>query len=206
MGRVQTFDDLARVEQLFRDFFRTAEIGLAIFDNQLRYRGVNQPLARMHRRPVEWHLGKTVSEVLGDVGTRVEPVFRGVLNSGEPLLNYEVAGPLPTKPEGGHWVDNIFPIMDVNGKIAQVSVVVVEMPKQAALSRTETSVASPILRSWKEIADYVGTCVKTVQRWEHSHNFPARRLQRSKGAAVFALKAEVDCWVETSICTRRGRR
>ena len=52
--------------------------------------------------------------------------------------------------------------------------------------------ANEVLRSRKEIANYVGAFVKTIQRWEQHYNFPIRRWKRNKGAAVFALKADVD--------------
>jgi hypothetical protein len=57
------------------------------------------------------------------------------------------------------------------------------------------STVNEVLRSWKEIANYVGACVKTVQRCEQHYNVPIRRLERRKGAVVFALKAEVDSWI-----------
>jgi hypothetical protein len=61
-----------------------------------------------------------------------------------------------------------------------------------------------MLRSWKDISNYVGACVKTVQRWEENYNLPIRRLERSKGASVFALKAEVDSWILTRIHQARA--
>jgi hypothetical protein len=166
---------------------------------------LNSRLAAMNCTPVESHVGKHLREMLGDVGIRAEPFFRRVFASGEPVLNVELIGALPTKPQGGHWVDNLFPMKDSTGRVRQLGAVVVEFPLHVRLDRPQFNVdssAGPILRSWKEIADYVGTCVKTVQRWEQAYKFPARRLQASKGAAVFAFKTEVEYWMESS--TRIG--
>jgi hypothetical protein len=58
---------------------------------------------------------------------------------------------------------------------------------------SQTTLLSPVLRSWKDIAQYVGACVKTVQRWEYAHGFPVQRLDPQKGAVVFALRDEVIC-------------
>ena len=55
--------------------------------------------------------------------------------------------------------------------------------------------ADAVLRSWKDVARYVGTCVKTVQRWEDEFQFPIRRVNLNKGAVVFALRSEVDKWL-----------
>ena len=51
----------------------------------------------------------------------------------------------------------------------------------------------PILSSWKEIAQYVGKGVRTVQRWERESRFPVRRPRHEKGA-VLAYTAEIDAW------------
>jgi predicted DNA-binding transcriptional regulator AlpA len=76
-----------------------------------------------------------------------------------------------------------------------VGVVVVE---QKSKVHVETP-ASPetVLRSWKDIARYVGVSVKTVQRWERSYEFPIRRVSRSKGSVVFALQNEVEEWLRS---------
>ena len=200
MGRISSFADIAGVEQLFREFFRIPELGLAIYDSQLRYNALNASLAHMHRTPVESHLGKGMHEMLGPVGNMLEPQFRQVLSSGNPVLSYELAGVLPMREEAARWRNSIFPIKDMSGRVTQIASVVIELPKAAAPART---CHSPVLRSWKEIADYLGTCIKTVQRWEQAYAFPIRRLQQRKGATVFALKTEVDCWIAKRSHTRQ---
>ena len=69
-----------------------------------------------------------------------------------------------------------------------------------------------VLRSWKDIAQYMGTCVKTVQRWERAYDLPVRRVQPGKGSVVLAFKNEVDQWLlnrtrELNVTeTQNGRR
>ena len=111
-------------------------------------------------------------------------------------MNYELEGALATRPESGHWIANYFPIADSTGKVHQVAAVVVELGKNVDLRQMPDAAATnPILRSWKDIAYYVGTSVKTVQRWERAHRLPVRRVEPSKGAVVFAFKNEVDRWL-----------
>ena len=195
-------------EGLLADVFNNSAVGLAIFDEQLRYVAVNPRLAAMHGIPVESHLGKTLQEILGEFAFRVEPAFRQVFATGLPFLNLDVTGTLPNKPAIGHWIDNLFPTIGANGKVKHVSVAVVELRSDTKLEpagviHEAESLHTPneVLRSWKEIANYVGASVKTIQRWEPRYNFPIRRLEQSKGAAVFALKAEVDSWIR--VRTRR---
>lgn len=55
------------------------------------------------------------------------------------------------------------------------------------------------LSGWKEIANYLGKGVRTVQRYESEAGLPVRRPARNpSGGAVLATKAELDGWVSAS--------
>jgi tetratricopeptide (TPR) repeat protein len=48
--------------------------------------------------------------------------------------------------------------------------------------------------SWKEIAGYLHTSVRTVQRWEKTEGLPVRRHEHARQDTVYAFKDEVDRW------------
>jgi eukaryotic-like serine/threonine-protein kinase len=50
------------------------------------------------------------------------------------------------------------------------------------------------LNSWKEIAGYLATSVRTVQRWEQSEGLPVHRHEHASVATVYAYSSEVDAW------------
>lgn len=50
------------------------------------------------------------------------------------------------------------------------------------------------LESWKEIANYFGREVRTVQRWERKEKLPVRRVTHEKGATVYAETRELEAW------------
>jgi hypothetical protein len=52
-----------------------------------------------------------------------------------------------------------------------------------------------IFSGWKEIANYFGKGVRTVQRYERELRLPVRRPAGKSHAAVIATKAELDAWV-----------
>jgi predicted DNA-binding transcriptional regulator AlpA len=91
------------------------------------------------------------------------------------------------------------------GSVVQVGAVVVELGTNVRLESADREKATDVLRSWKDIATYVGTCVKTVQRWERAHKFPIRRVEARKGAVVFALRNEVDEWLRGRTPSARSR-
>lgn len=71
--------------------------------------------------------------------------------------------------------------------------------------RIKASVEKPtILRSWNQVARYMGKGVRTVQRWESDFGLPVRRLGKGKKNAVIAYTADLDEWVTQQCVTRSG--
>jgi len=52
-----------------------------------------------------------------------------------------------------------------------------------------------VLKSWKDIANYLGCGIRTVQRYEHSSGLPVRRVPGRSRGAVFALADELEGWL-----------
>lgn len=56
---------------------------------------------------------------------------------------------------------------------------------------------SLVLTSWKEIADYLGKGVRTVQRWERLQlGIPIRRPPNRQKGMVMAVSSELDAWIQ----------
>jgi len=53
------------------------------------------------------------------------------------------------------------------------------------------------LVGWKELARYLGTSPRTVQRWEQEKGLPVHRVPGSNGHSVFADSGELDRWLES---------
>lgn len=53
------------------------------------------------------------------------------------------------------------------------------------------------LTGWKELAEYLGTSPRTVQRWEREKGLPVRRVPGSNGHSVFADSGELDRWLDS---------
>jgi len=59
-----------------------------------------------------------------------------------------------------------------------------------------------VLTSWKDIANYMGKGVRTVQRWEQEFGLPVRRPMGSNRKAVMARPHDLDAWVALRCRTR----
>lgn len=60
----------------------------------------------------------------------------------------------------------------------------------------------PVLNSWKEIADFVGRGVRTLQRWEKELGFPVRRPRGKTRSPVIAVPAELEAWLRSTPAAR----
>jgi PAS domain S-box-containing protein len=115
-------------ERYLNSFFTGATAGLALLDKDLRYIQINDTLAEMNGAPAGDHLGRTVREVVPRLAPMVEPFFRKVLTTREPVLNIEVTGETPNQPGiQRYWMESFFPIAGADGTPEAVGAIVVEI-------------------------------------------------------------------------------
>jgi DNA-binding CsgD family transcriptional regulator len=104
-----------------------SKIGVVICDRRFRYKALNQSVAEIHNVPVEAHLGHSFHQILGSFAEKVVPLWENVFATGQPLPNLEVTGQLPKRSGVGRWIENLFPLTDSRGRIAQVGCFVIEI-------------------------------------------------------------------------------
>ncbi|MGC2401506.1 MAG: hypothetical protein WA510_17045 [Acidobacteriaceae bacterium] len=72
-------------------------------------------------------------------------------------------------------------------------------PNQDVSSQPEKSCQmnsnNAVLSSWKEIAQYFGKGVRTVQRWEKEFGLPIRRTKHATKSTILCFTNEIDEWV-----------
>ncbi len=120
-------------EALLDSVYDHAPIGLGFLDRSFRFVRVNRTLAEMNGLPPDAHLGRTPRELLPGVEMdAIEASWRRVLETGEPLLGFELSGETPAAPGRlRHWVEDWYPVR-VEGKIIGLGVVVREVTEQKA--------------------------------------------------------------------------
>ncbi|WP_343213391.1 ATP-binding protein [Archangium violaceum] len=116
---------------LLEAFLAASPVGMGFLDRELRYVHVNPVLATINGKTREEHLGRTVHEVLPELerSTHVEALLRGVMESGEPLLNRENVVParpdIPPRPVR----TSFFPVK-VDGETLGVGVTVLDTTEE----------------------------------------------------------------------------
>jgi len=66
------------------------------------------------------------------------------------------------------------------------------------LERRSRTIRAEVLSGWKDIANYLGRGVRTVQRYERELRLPVRRLAGKPRGSVLAMRRDLDDWALSS--------
>jgi PAS domain S-box-containing protein len=105
--------------------------GLGYLDRGLRFLFVNPALAAMNGRPVEDHVGRTVSEVVPGIADTMVIVLQRVLDTGEVQPEVEITGTV-ARDAGPprHWRVSSFPVRGPAGEVTGVGCAFVDRTKE----------------------------------------------------------------------------
>jgi len=118
---------LAQIEAIYA----SAPVGLCFVDTEQRFININDRLAEINGKSVEEHLGRTVREAAPAMAEAVEPIFRRVIETAEPVLNTELSAETVAQPDGArHFIASYYPIKSGDGRVAGVNMVVVEITQR----------------------------------------------------------------------------
>jgi DNA-binding CsgD family transcriptional regulator len=121
-----------------------SKVGVVICDRRMRYKALNESVAEIHNMPIEAHIGRFSHEILGNFAEKVVPLWEEVFVTGRPLSNLEVTGHLPKRSSVGRWIENLFPLMDDRGRVAQVGCIVIEIAPSLILSPSPAAPAGDV--------------------------------------------------------------
>ncbi|GAB2691016.1 SpoIIE family protein phosphatase [Kitasatospora kifunensis] len=114
---------------ILNGFFSQSPVGMAVYDDQLRFVRLNEALAAVNGLPVGAHLGRRITELLpGLNATEIESVMRHVLTTGEPVLDARSHGRTPGDPGHEHaWSGSYFRLEGPPGQVLGVSSTLVDV-------------------------------------------------------------------------------
>lgn len=109
----------------------SAPVGIGFWDRDLRFVRLNDALADLNAMPVEDHIGKTLDQVIPDLAPSLEPLYRRVLETGEPVTHDEATGdPALASGDRRHWISSYYPVRSESGEITGVGAVIMEVTGQ----------------------------------------------------------------------------
>jgi PAS domain S-box-containing protein len=131
-------DAAERSLSLLDTVFATAPVGLAFLDHDLRFVRINETMAAFTQRPVEAHLGRTISDVLGEAAGEVVALCREVLETGTPVLDRELSGPTAAEPGiVRHWNVSCTAVHGPDGDVLGVTAAVIDVTERRRLLEAE---------------------------------------------------------------------
>ena len=131
-SEVETRNALTQLDAVYA----TAPVALCVFDLQGRFLRINAELAEMNGVSAEDHVGRTIREVVPGIADAAEALLRQVIETGEPVLGFEIEGETPAKPGVRRvWIEDWSPIRDAQGRMVAVSVVAREVTEERAAAQ-----------------------------------------------------------------------
>ena len=106
----------------------SAPVGIGFWDRDLRFIRVNDALAAINGLTPEEHVGKPLAEVIGELSPILEPLYRRVLESGEPVVHTESTDDEALRMgERRHWLSSYYPVRTPDGEVIGVGAVIMEI-------------------------------------------------------------------------------
>jgi PAS domain S-box-containing protein len=192
-GKEATLAALAHSEATARrqhahlaSIYRSAPVGLAFLNSDLRFVEINDFLAETHGRSVEDHLGRSLREILPPaLADTAEQLCRRVLQTGEPDIDREMTGRTrPSPDQTRYWRSNHYPVRDENGAVFGVNVIIQDMTEHKRAEANLYQHQAALRASLDRIQDLAGRLI-TVQEEERSRI--ARELHDDVNQQLAAL-------------------
>ena len=121
---------------LLDTFIRSAPVGFAVLDRDLRFMKINDTLAAINGPTVVEHLGRRVREVLPALPEAFDHMLQRVIATGEPILGFENETETPGAPgRPRHFLSSYYPIRDGAGEIYALGGVLIEITEQRQLAQ-----------------------------------------------------------------------
>jgi PAS domain S-box-containing protein len=109
----------------------SAPVGIGFWDRELRFIRVNDALAELNRLSPEEHIGRTLAEVIPSLAPALEPLYRRVLETGEPVVHDESTNEAISGPgDARHWLSSYYPVLTESGETTGVGGMILEITGQ----------------------------------------------------------------------------
>jgi formate hydrogenlyase transcriptional activator len=132
--------------------YQTVPIGLCVLDRDLKFVRVNERLAAISGRSVLEHLGRTVDEVMPELARKITSDLRGVVASGNALMDREVIVKIHADEGAESCLSmSCYPLKAEDGTVFGISVLVEDVSER---TRIQAGIISA-KKDWEQTFDAV---------------------------------------------------
>ena len=126
--RLERIRESERLErQLSETLLAQSSSAMAVFDDQLRYQRVNQPMAEMNGLTAAEHVGLRPGDLSPMAGQLHEHMLRRVRDSGQPITDHELTIVMPEIGVERHWKVNYQPLRDGGSEVVGIGAAVTDV-------------------------------------------------------------------------------
>ena len=106
----------------------SAPVGIGFWDRDLRFVRVNDALATINGLSPEEHVGRYLGDVVGELAPILVPLYRRVLETGEPVVHTESTDDAALQMgERRHWLSSYYPVHTPDGEVIGIGAVIMEI-------------------------------------------------------------------------------
>ena len=106
----------------------SAPVGIGFWDRDLRFVRVNDALATINGLSPEEHVGRYLGDVVGELAPILVPLYRRVLETGEPVVHTESTDDDALQMGGRrHWLSSYYPVHTPDGEVIGIGAVIMEI-------------------------------------------------------------------------------
>ncbi|HYK07050.1 MAG TPA: PAS domain-containing protein [Gaiellaceae bacterium] len=106
----------------------SAPVGIGFWDRDLRFVRVNDALATINGLAPEEHVGRFLGDVVGELAPILVPLYRRVLETGEPVVHTESTADAALQMGARrHWLSSYYPVHAPEGEVIGIGAVIMEI-------------------------------------------------------------------------------
>ena len=145
IGTATDIDDAKRATAetltVLETVLSNAPIGFAFVDRDYRLMRVNETMAAIAGSTVAELLGHTVAALVPELWPQIEPRYRAVIETGEAILDVEIAGMSEIDAQSRHWLTSYYPV-SLDDEIIGIAIVVVDTTERRAAEAARQQLAA----------------------------------------------------------------
>ena len=190
-------DSRREIERLYE----SAPVGMALVGRDRKYRRINKSLAEYNGFSVEEHLGKTITEMLPEIGPKIDDVITQVFETGEGVSRWELEANAPTDHRMPEVFElDIYPVPGESEDVDRVGIIVHRVTEARQMERDLRHLMAELQHRVKNSLATVMSIVRQTVRTADSRETMAEALTSRIGAlaATHSLLSAAD-WHSISL-------
>lgn len=177
-----------RLERQFSDsLLEDSPVAMAVFDRELKFRRVNQPMAELNGRSISDHVGLRPGELSPLAGQMYEHLLVQVRNSKQPVIDHKVRISMPELGFERDWRLNLRPLCNQESEVVGIGITIVDVTDEIVTLRHAEQLfhlAESLSTAFEEQQVAASICSFLVDAF---HGRSAVAFRHGEGPAIHAL-------------------